>query len=63
MQSLFSKEHLVFNDEINYCRFRARNNLILRALLGMDFMKEIYQRLFRRLGFVTIELRKRNVLT
>jgi SAM-dependent methyltransferase len=59
LYNLFSQENIISHQEIDYCRFRARNSLILRFLLGIDWLKEFYQLLFRRLAFMAIKLRKR----
>ncbi|MEP0854538.1 class I SAM-dependent methyltransferase [Trichocoleus sp. DQ-U1] len=58
--SLFAGEYIIYHREIEYCRFRARNNSMLKFLLSIELFKEIYQYLFRRLGFMAIELRKRD---
>lgn len=57
---LFSKEYKITHREIDYCHFRANNYPILKFLLKIDAMKEVYQYLFRRLGFMAIEMRKQN---
>ena len=56
-----SKDYIVSSHEIEYCRFRARNNSFLRVLLSINCLKGWYEYLFRRFGQVIIELRKRDV--
>jgi SAM-dependent methyltransferase len=58
--NLFAGEYIIYHREIEYCRFRARNNPMLKFLLNIELFKEIYQYLFRRLAFIAIELRKRD---
>lgn len=61
LYGIFSQTYIVSHQEIEYCRFRARNSPMLRFLLKIDGLKEFYQYLFRRLAFMAIELRKRKV--
>lgn len=57
---LFSRDYDVSHHEIDYCRFRARNRPVLRFLLGIEPLHGIYERIFRRLAFMVIQLRKRS---
>jgi hypothetical protein len=50
----FSIEHR----EIDYCRFRAADRLWLRPILEIKSLRVFYERLFRRLAFMALEMRK-----
>lgn len=56
---LFTRDYEVYHREIDYCRFRAQNRPILRFLLSLEPLREVYERIFRVLAFMSIELRKR----
>jgi hypothetical protein len=45
--------------EIDYCRFRAGENGPVRALLDVEPLVGVSQRVFRRLAFMALELRSR----
>ena len=45
--------------EIDYCRFRAGENGPVRALLDLEPLVGVSQRVFRRLAFMALELRSR----
>lgn len=58
--AILTKKYIISHREIDYCRFRAKNNPLLRFILSIDLLKEFYQQIFRRLGFIAIELRHRD---
>jgi SAM-dependent methyltransferase len=57
----FDRRYVVTHREIDYCRFRAGGRPVLERLLGVDALIPIYERLFRRLAFMALELRPRPV--
>lgn len=56
---LLSKDHLVVHRELDYARFRAAGRSGLRRILGVRPLQPLLQRLFQRLAFTAVELRKR----
>jgi SAM-dependent methyltransferase len=59
LQAMLDQDFVIAHREIEYCRFRARNNTLLRSLLNIKPMAPVYQRLFRRLGFMALHLTKK----
>jgi SAM-dependent methyltransferase len=55
---LFTQEYEMTHHEIDYCRYRARNHPLLHFLLRIEPLRGVYERLFRLLAFMVIELRK-----
>lgn len=55
---LINKDYSICHREIDYCRFRARNNAILKFILDINLLKGFYEYLFRQLAFMAIELKK-----
>jgi SAM-dependent methyltransferase len=47
------------NHELDYCRFRARSRPLIRRLLEIEVLGPLYERVFRRLAFMAVELRPR----
>lgn len=58
LKKIFS-EYGIKHQEIEYIKYRGQNNIILKKLVKIKFFKNFYQRLFRKLAFMVIELRKK----
>jgi SAM-dependent methyltransferase len=56
IRSVFLERHAMRHREIDYCRFRAADRPILRRLLAIERLRGLYERTFRRLAFMSIEL-------
>jgi SAM-dependent methyltransferase len=56
-----AEHYSVSHREIDYCLFRSRDNRFVHWMLGIRYLKEFYQHIFRRFGFMAIELRKLGV--
>lgn len=59
VEAAFGGRDRVRHREIDYCRFRAADRPLLRALLSRPRMKRPAEALFRRLAFEAIEVRVR----
>ncbi len=59
LRKMLAPDFVVSHNEIDYCRFRARNSRKLSAILGVRPLRGIYERLFRRVAFIVIQLRKK----
>jgi SAM-dependent methyltransferase len=57
--SEFKKYFWIEHREIDYCRFRAAARPWLRRILEIESLRGFYERLFRRLAFMALEMRKR----
>jgi SAM-dependent methyltransferase len=56
---LLAKDHVVVHRELDYCRFRAAGRPGVRRLLGIAPLEPLLRRVFQRLGFTVVELRRR----
>ncbi len=54
----FATRFAITHREIEYCRYRANDRLVLRAALEIDALAGAYERAFRRLAFMALEMRK-----
>jgi SAM-dependent methyltransferase len=59
LHRMMAENFVVTHHEIDYCRFRARNKPIVRELLHIEPLTGFYEHLFRSVGFMAVELRKR----
>ncbi|HYI38442.1 MAG TPA: class I SAM-dependent methyltransferase [Thermoleophilaceae bacterium] len=57
IHAIFGRRARLRNREIDYCRFRAGDRRVLRALLNRPLMRGPAEALFRRLAFEAIEAR------
>jgi SAM-dependent methyltransferase len=57
--SEFTEHFSIRHCEIDYCRFRAADRPWLRRTLEVESLRGFYERLFRRLAFMAVEMRKR----
>jgi hypothetical protein len=55
LMAVLGAEHSVRHRELEYCRFRARG--VVSRALNVDRLRPVAERLFRRLGFMALELR------
>lgn len=55
----FVPRYRIVHREIDYMRFRARGKRALMALTKVDLLVPLWERVFRRLGFLAIELTPR----
>jgi hypothetical protein len=59
LSEAFGRRFTIRHREIDYCLFRARSDP-LRWLLQIDPMTGVYERVFRRLAFMALEMRKKS---
>jgi SAM-dependent methyltransferase len=59
IHAIFGRNAELRNLEIEYCRFRAGDNALLRAVLDRRWARRPAEALFRRLAFEAIEARPR----
>lgn len=57
LSEAFARHFAIRHREIDYCRFRARSRAV-RFALRIEPLTGIYQRIFRRLAFMALEMRK-----
>jgi SAM-dependent methyltransferase len=59
IEALFGRGSTVRHREIDYCRFRAGEREPLKTLLEVEALAPVYERTFRRVGFMALECRPR----
>lgn len=59
IEALLGRGHSLTHREVEYCRFRAQDRPGLARLVGVRALEPVWRRVFQRLGFTAIELRKR----
>lgn len=59
LRAALDRRYHVRHAEIDYCRFRADGKKLIRWALAVDALRGPYERVFRRLAFMALELRPR----
>ena len=59
IRALFERQFTIEHNELQYIRYRVSGNAIVRTLLRVPGGKWMLARLFRRLAFIAVILRKR----
>jgi SAM-dependent methyltransferase len=59
IMAVFGRYFEVSHREIDYCRFRAQHRRLVGRLLRVRSIRDPAERVFRRLGFMALETRKR----
>lgn len=59
IHTVFGRHSQLRNREIDYCRFRAGDRRLLRAVMDRPLLRRPIESAFRRLGFEAIEARPR----